>query len=65
MLSQSYNIFSITNRLVLNDFNRNFCVRFRDRNVITIFPSSQSMTHRSISAWNKEPDDVILPSDCV
>jgi hypothetical protein len=67
MLRQSTKLFSLSNRLLVNKQTSRFAFsRFSTDITITTVPMpslSPTMTHGSISLWNKAPGDVLSPGD--
>lgn len=66
MLRQPSKLFSVGNRLVNKQMGRMVCARFSSDVHITTVPMpslSPTMTHGSISVWNKVPGDVLSPGD--
>lgn len=66
MLRQSTKLWSLSNRLLAKQTSRLSCCRFSTDITITTVPMpslSPTMTHGSISSWNKAPGDTLSAGD--
>lgn len=66
MLRQSTKLWSLSNRLLSKQASRMACCSFSTDITITTVPMpslSPTMTHGTISLWNKAPGDTLSPGD--